>query len=135
VVGLGILRFFADDTDVMDALFGDDVYLFDPSTGIGKPARRPNGLWTGHKGPRCRRLSAVLVGAYVVPWISAKTDLKLWKNTWATLPLHCDAGGVVTIIDPKDDGSLVATAATMTTGEVLGLPPDWPGPEPAFPRN
>jgi hypothetical protein len=135
VVGLGILRPFADDTDVMDALFGDDVYIFDPSTNVGNPARRPNGLWIGPEGPRCHRLSAVLVSGYVAPWLSAKTELRLWKNPWATLPLHCDAGGVVTIIDPKDDGSLVATAATMTTGELLGLPPDWPGPEPAFPRN
>jgi hypothetical protein len=135
VVGLGILRPFADDTDVMDALFGDDVYIFDPSTNVGNPARRPNGLWTGPEGPRCHRLSAVLVSGYVAPWLSAKTELRLWKNPWATFPLHCDAGGVVTIVDPKDDGSLVATAATMSTGELLGLPRDWPGPEPAFARN
>jgi hypothetical protein len=135
VVGLGILRPFADDMDMMDALFGDDVYIFDPATNVGRPARRPNGLWIGPEGPRCQRLSAVLVTGFVAPWIAAKTELRLWKNPWATLPLRCDGGGVVTIIDPKDDGSLVATAATKTTGELFGLPPDWPGPEPAFPQE
>jgi hypothetical protein len=133
VVALGVLRAFADDTDVMDALFGNEVYLFDPSTGVGNSTRRPDGLLRGPDGPRSRRLSAVLVGAYVAPWLSAATDLKLWKNPWATFPLDCGAGGVATIIEPKDDGSLAATVATMSTGELLGLPPEWPGPEPAFP--
>lgn len=135
VVGLGILRPFADDMDMMDSLFGDSIYIFDPLTNVGGPTRRPNGLWTGPEGPRCQRLSAVLVSGFVAPWLAAKTELRLWKNPWATLPVHCDGGGTMTTVDPKDDGSLVATAATMTTGELFGLPPDWPGPEPAFPRN
>jgi hypothetical protein len=41
----------------------------------------------------------------------------------------------MTIIDPKEDGSLRAAAATISTGQLLGLPADWPGPEPAFVRN
>lgn len=135
VVALGVLRAFADDTDVMDALFGNEVYRFDPSTGVGNSARRPDGLLIGPDGPRSRRLSAVLVGAYVAPWLSAATELKLWKNSCATFPLDCGAGGVATIIEPKDDGSLAATAAIMSTGELFGLPPGWPGPEPAFPRT
>ena len=133
VVALGLLRPFADDTDMMDALFGSAVYLFDPSTGAGNSARRLDGLLIGSNGPRSRRLSAVLVGSYVAPWLSAQTELKLWKNPWAAFPLDCDAGGVVTIIEPKDDGSLSGTDATVSTGKLLGLPPDWPGPEPAFP--
>jgi hypothetical protein len=135
VVALGVLRPFVDDTDLLDALFGDDVYQFDPSTGNGKSARKPNGLVIGPMGPQSRRLSAVLVSNNVAPWSAANTRLVLWKNPWATFPLHCDAGGVVTIIDPKDDGSLRAAAATVSTGQLLGLPADWPGPEPAFVRN
>jgi hypothetical protein len=135
VVALGVLRAFADDTDVMEALFGNEVYLFDPTTGAGKLVRRRDGLWIGPDGPRTTRLSAVLVGLNVAPWLSAQTVLKLWKNPSATFPLDCDAGGVATIIEPKDDGSLAATAAIVSTGELLGLPPDWPGPEPAFARN
>jgi hypothetical protein len=135
VVALGVLRPFVDDTDLLDALFGDDVYQFDPSTGDGKSARKPNGLVIGPMGPQSRRLSAVLVSNNVAPWSAATTRLVLWKNPWATFPLHCDAGGVVTIIDPKDDGSLRAAAATVTTGQLLGLPTNWPGPEPAFVRN
>jgi hypothetical protein len=135
VVALGVLRPFADDTDVMDALFGKEVYLFDPSTGVGNSVRRPDGLLIDPAGPRSRRLSAVLVGTDVAPWLSAATSLRLWKNPWATFPLDCGAGGVATIIEPKDDGSLSATAATMSTGELFGLAPDWPGPEPPFPRK
>lgn len=135
VVALGMLRPFADDTDVMDALFGNEVYLFDPSTGAGNLARRPNGLWRGPEGPRTRRLSAVLIGAYVAPWLSAATELRLWQNPWAMFPIHCDAASVATIISPEGDGSLAATAATVSTGELFGLPADWPGPEPAFPHK
>jgi hypothetical protein len=136
VVALGVLRAFADDTDVMDALFGNEVYSFDPSTGVGSSARKPDGLLIGPDGPRSRRLSAVLVGAYVAPWLSAATELKLWKNPWAaTFPLDCGAGGAATTIELQDNGSLAATAAIMSTGELFGLPQDWPGPEPAFPRT
>jgi hypothetical protein len=135
VIALGLVRPFADDTDVMDALFGSEVYIFDPSTGVGNLVRRPDGLWRGPREPRSRRASAVLVGSFVAPWVSAQTELKLWTNPWATFPLDCDAGGVVTIIEPKDDGSLGATRATVTTGELFRLPRDWPGPEPAFPRT
>jgi hypothetical protein len=135
VVALGVLRPFVDDTDLLDALFGDDVYQFDPRTGDGKSVRKSNGLAIGPMGPQSRRLSAVVVSNNVAPWSAAKTRLALWKNPWATFPLRCDAGGVMTIIDPKDDGSLRAAAATVSTGQLLGLPADWPGPEPAFVRN
>lgn len=131
VVALGMQRPFADDTDLLDALFGDDVYQFDPSTGDGKSARKSNGLLIGQS----RRLSAVLVSKNVAPWSAAKTSLALWKNPAATFPLRCDGGGVITIIDPQDDGLLATTAATVSTGELFGLALDWPGPEPPFARN
>ena len=135
VVALGMQRPFADDTDVLDALFGDDIYIVDPSTGDGQSARRANGLLIGPSGPQSRRLSAVLVSDNIAPWTAAKTNLVLWKNPAARFPLHCDAPGCVTIIDPQDDGSLATTAATVSTGKLFGLSPDWPGPEPPFPRN
>jgi len=134
VIALGLVRPVADDTDVMDALFGSEVYAFDPSTGAGKSLRRPDGLWMGPNGPRSVRVSAVLVGSFVAPWVSAQTELKLWKNPWATFPLESAAGGVATIIEAKGDGSLRATGARVTTGELFQLSRDWPGPEPAFPR-
>jgi len=135
VVALGLLRTFADDIDIIDALFGDDVYLLDPSTGDGTSARKANGLLIGSDGPHSCRLSAVLVGKDVAPWSAARTGLALWKHPAATFPVHCDAGGVLTIIDPQDDGSFVTTPATVSTGELFGLPLDWPGPEPPFTRN
>jgi hypothetical protein len=132
VVALGILRPFVDDTDLVDTLFGDYVYLLDPSTGDGKSARRSNGLVIGPMGPQSRRLSAVLVGNDVAPWSAAETKLALWKNPWATHPIRCDAGGVLTMVEPQNDGSLATTPAAVRVGDLIGLPPDWPGPEPAF---
>jgi hypothetical protein len=88
----------------------------------------------GPSGPRSRRVSAILVGGDVAPWLSAKTHLKLWMNPWATFPLRCDVGGVTTIIERSENGAFTATAATTSTGELLGLSSDWPGPEPPFPR-
>lgn len=134
VIALGITRAFADDTDIVDALFGDDIFLFDPSTGVGRPGRRRNGLLMGPDGPRSRRVSALLVAGFVAPWLAAKIDLKLWKNPWSTFPLLCDTGDVLTTIERSDDGTLIANAATVSTGELFGLASDWPGPEPAFRR-
>ena len=135
VIALGIARAFTDDMDIVDALFGDEVFLFNPVTNAGEPVRRPNGLFMGASGPRCRRVSGILVAGYVAPWVSGDVGLKLWKNPWATHPLNCDVGGVATTIERNDSGALIATPATVRTGELLGLPPDWPGPAPAFPRR
>ena len=131
VVALGMQRPLADDMDLLDALFGDGVYQFDPSTGDGKSARKSNGLLVGHS----RRLSAVLVSNDVAPWSAAKTSLALWQSPSATLPLRCDGGGVISIIDPQEDGSLATAPAIVSTGQLFGLALDWPGPEPPFARN
>lgn len=132
---LGLARPFVDETDLVDALFGDYIYVLDASTGEGHSARRPNGLVLGAMGPQSRRLSAVLVSNNVAPWCAADTKLALWRNPWATHPINCSPAGVLTIIDPQSDGSLATTPATLCTGELLGLPPEWPGPEPAFGRR
>jgi hypothetical protein len=132
VVAIGVARIFPDDTDIAEALFGDEVYRFSPDTGDGYMDRKPNGLWLGPKGPKTRRLSAVLTGFNPAPWRTASIELTLWKNPWADHPLDCSGDGVIRVIDPSDDGSLHATPASVPPYELLGLPEDWPGPEPAF---
>src|SRR5258708_33089799 len=102
---LGVVGPVVDDTDLLDALFGDDVYQFDPSTRNRKSARKSNGLVIGPMGPQSGRLSAVLVSNNVAPWAAAKTRRVLWKNPCETLPLHCDAGDVVTNSAPRHDRS------------------------------
>jgi hypothetical protein len=132
VVALAIARQFADDTDMMDALFGSDVYLIDPVSGDGKPGRKMDGLMIGPMGPRSRRLSAVLVSDNVLPHLAARTTVALWPNPWADYPVPWDGGGVVGTVEPRDDGSLANIPATTSTGELLGLPGDWLGPEKPF---
>lgn len=135
VVALAIAREFADDTDMMDTLFGSDVYMIDPVSGDGRPGRLMDGLMIGPMGPRSRRLSAVLVSRDLLPHLAARTTLALWRNPWADYPVRWDGGGVLATVEPRDDGSLATIPATTSTGELLGLPADWPGPEKPFTRN
>jgi hypothetical protein len=125
---------FADQTDLLDALFGSDVFVIDAATGDARSARTPNGLVIGRSGPQYRRLSAVLVTTDLAPWATPRIRLACWKSPRARFPLDCDGGGVVSMVDPQGDGSLAVTPATSTVGDLLGLPADWPGPEEPFPR-
>jgi hypothetical protein len=52
MVARGVLRTFADDTDVIDARFGNEVYVIEPSVDEGRMGRKSNGIWWGQGGPR-----------------------------------------------------------------------------------
>lgn len=135
VVALGVGRHFVDDTDVFGALLGDEVYKFvrdDPSSGY--LTRTPNGVWCGTSGPRGQRLSAVIAGQVAQPWsvVEATGKLKMWINPWAQRPLEAR----VRSLDSYEPGNneFQLRPADQLAVDVLGLPAEWPGPEPSFLR-
>jgi hypothetical protein len=132
ILALGLFRMFVDDTDVMDALYGDAVLLIDPNTGDHTPYRKPNGVWIGPNGPRREQLSAVVTCENPEAWRAAKLEPHLWVNPWAAEPLQCEPPYMaVSKID--ESGFVGKDASSAPLRDLLELSENWPGPEPPFP--
>jgi hypothetical protein len=122
---------FVDDRDVTNALFGSESMRVDIQTGATRLARNPDGVWVGKAGAAGRRISAVLMGVGVLPHSAATT----WPHLWH----HYDPHRVLTADLPFAavrvvGDQLAFSEVSRTADETFGLPADWPGPEPAFPR-
>src|SRR5512132_3139931 len=64
VIAVNANVFHLDQSDIMQALFGQEQFLFDPHEPDREPRmqRAPNGFWHGPKGPRYARVAGVLIG-------------------------------------------------------------------------
>lgn len=125
---------FTDEEDVMEALFGSEAVTFHENEPVSTRAiRRPDGLWTGPRGPRATRVSGVLAGLGTMPWTCARNSPRLWRNPFARHPVaefpHFHRASVTAAgkIDLKD--------SAVPPSILFRLPPEWPGPEPPFPRG
>jgi hypothetical protein len=87
VNGVGMFHF---KSNIPDALFGQPAVTIHLETRKASSNRHPNGLWFGPKGPRYRRVSAVLFVEHLTPWSIADCHLELWHNPWADKPLDAD---------------------------------------------
>lgn len=124
---------FLEDTDVEQALFGSHAFSFDLERGgQARPIRQPDGFWHGEHGPRAQGVSAVLVGAGVLPWTCPNRWPNLWLNPWARHPVR--GVKVFPTRSVAEDGLLQYAESSRKPHEILELPPEWPGPEPAFPE-
>jgi hypothetical protein len=132
VLALGVLRPFADDTDLMDAFYGDSVLWFEPDTGKTNWERKPNGVWIGPGGPRRRQLSAVVVCDRPEPSNTAKLAPSLWLNPWADVPLQCEPPQM-SVWKLHEGGAVEKHEPHETLRHLLDLPAEWPGPEPPYP--
>lgn len=125
---------FTDEEDVTEALFGTEAVVFrEGEPGSARTIRRPDGLWTGPSGPRATRVSAVLAGLGTMPWTCARNSPRLWRNPFASHP--------VADLPPFHRGSVTATGridvkdSAVPPSALFHLSPEWPGPEPPFPRG
>lgn len=130
VVALSMGRAFVDDTDLLDALFGDEVVHVHRETMETELGRAHNGLWLGARGPKARGLSAVLAAKGVSPWSLGGAQLKLWVNPWAARPVDL-AVPCIGAVTPRDT-SIERRDAAESVLSWLNLPADWPGPEQPF---
>ena len=80
-----------DETDLSNALFGDEVFTLswgpDLKIGAPVPSRKPNGFWLGPNGPQNRRVSAIVVFVEILPWSVAASTPVIYHNPWAEHPL------------------------------------------------
>ncbi len=126
VIAANVLSPTADAEDIEDSIFGDQVYTVQvtPSgPGAGKPGRKSNGVWTGEKGPRYTRNSAILVAEQLSPWRIANAPIRLFHNPWAKRPYE----SVLTRLPQwrlKNNQRHLING--MSLHEVFGLSSGWP---------
>jgi len=129
-----LMSAFMENEDIEQALLGRmawEIDVDDP-TG-GRWIRQRNGFWLRGAQPRGTRVSGVLTGTNIMPWTVAKTWLRLWPNPWATSPLHVEFGFPRGVANTR--GRVSYEDVPGLPGAVLGLSPDWPGPERPFEGN
>lgn len=111
--------------DLKSTLFGD-VNLVVPRN-PAEPVRyehKFNGYWRPGPDPRGTRMSAVLFGDTMRPWVVADRLPELWLNPWATNPLHHTEPFATATVDQHVN--LLRTSASITPAELFDLPPAWP---------
>ena len=125
-----------DADDVEQVLYGLVVmqyYVNFPDAPAPEPprwVRQRDGVWCGPKGPRAGRVSGVLAMRTVQPWTVLRHSPRLWLNPSAEHPLPSDFG---LPLGRLGDGRNPQTIdRPLDLANLLGLPSDWPGPEPAY---
>lgn len=126
VVAVNVGRFDLDRIDEMNALFGQESYVFSCGdlTSTPRMMRQRDGVWHGVHGPQYRRISAVLVAKQIEPWTIAKSNVTLYLNPWAEHPLF----GPLHELDralPEDSGKMRWVAGRHPR-EILDLAEGWP---------
>lgn len=129
VIALMAINGFVGDTEFIDALFGSQSVRIEIATGATTVMRSPDGFWVGRRGPASKKASAVLSGVSVLPTNCATSPLRLWHHFTPDRELTVDLPFAKARIAGHE---LVLADAAREPHELLGLPADWPGPEPLF---
>ena len=131
VVAVLAMSMSVDRESVEEVLFGREALQYsvdDPDD--SRWIRQRNGVWMGPRGPVSRAVSAVAASSRLRPWTCAHELPDLWLNPWSDDPLQCDLPFAVGTTN--DDGQTTYGQARADASAILGLPDDWPGPEPPF---
>jgi hypothetical protein len=120
---------FADHSDVMDALFGQEqltlTYALDNPGEIidTEMTRAPDGAWVSKSRPRYTRVSAVLIGFRISPWGLPQSAIRLYQNPWAKKPLARELIEVSQAVPESGEMKLIEG---VSINKVLDLPQAWP---------
>lgn len=109
--------------EVMQALFGGEVWFSTPDNPNLRMRRNPDGALKGRGGPVCRRVSGVVVAPMLTPWSIGKAVLAVYPNPWATAPL----GELLKELPgyrPIDQK--MEPYEGLGPDEIFGLPESWP---------
>lgn len=116
----------ADSTDVMEALFGTERWMFSPLT---RPPNRPivrrapDGAWNGPTGHHNRRVSAVFLVSALLPWTVATVVPVIYCNPWARYPVE---GLPESIVQLRLLDQQMVCRGGWPVHKLLGLPQGWP---------
>lgn len=125
VVAVNVDAFSLDRIDEMQALFGQEKYVFNSSNRNAQPEMRraPNGAWHGRKGPQYTRVSGAWLFGALNPWNILSRKNTLYFNPWSTLklPEFLEQLNHASVAEDK-----MKWVVGASLGEILGLPESWP---------
>ena len=125
VVAVNVNAFFLDRIDEMEALFGQEEYIFNRFNQNAQPEMRraPNGAWHGRAGPEYTRVSGAWLFGALNPWNIISRKNTLYFNPWSALKLP-------EFLKTLNHASAVENKMKWVDGsslkEILGLPKFWP---------
>jgi len=125
IVAVNVDAVSLDRIDEMQALFGQEEYVFNRTNPNGHPEMRraPNGAWFGPKGPQYTRVSGAWIFGGVNPWNIVTRKNTLYFNPWAQLPNPASLQ-IVNHAMAKNEKIEWVEGEMLST--VLRLSEDWP---------
>jgi hypothetical protein len=125
IVAVNVDGHSLDRIDEMQALFGQEEYVFNRANPGGHPEMRraSNGAWFGPKGPQYTRVSGAWVFGGMNPWNMVTRKNTLYLNPWSKFPAP-DTLRTVNHAVPIDDK--MEWVEGMSLSSLLGLPESWP---------
>ena len=125
VIAVNVDGFSLDRIDEMQALFGQEEFVFNRANPHGQPdmRRARNGAWNGPKGPQYTRVSAAWLFGEISPWNLASPINTLYLNPWAQIPLPMNLGNVNHAFVNGDEMEWFEAA---NLADLIGVPESWP---------
>ena len=122
VIALNVTKSFNPDRIAeMNALFGDEQFLFGPKSAPPQVERKRNGFWIGPQGIQNTRVSAVLICS-VHPSNVHNAPACLYHNPWSKHPLR---GSFSRLPSAAIDENGITWHRGVSFGELLGLEAGW----------
>ncbi len=123
IVAVNIDAFSLDRIDEMQALFGEEEYVFSHSNSNAQSGRAPNGAWHSRKGPQYTRVSGAWLFGALNPWNILSRKNTVYFNPWSALKLP-------TLLEQLNHASVFEDKMRWVDGyslaEILGLHESWP---------
>jgi len=115
-----------DDIDVMEALFGQEVFVHsfgvtDSNDWVMK--RKTNGVWRGPSGSRYTRVSGILLFVHLHPGTVVRSNVRLIRNPWASLPYSSVLCALPQWIVRNNR---MVWQPGLSLAQILELDPSWP---------
>jgi hypothetical protein len=134
VLALNCVGSFPEDEDIAAALYGSIAVQYVPDApGSSKTVRLRDGAWIDEQGPRGRRVSAVLSAVQLHSHTAVKVAPQLWHHPRAQVSLN--VGWPFSEWRCSEQGLIASQRREVDMATLLGLPPEWPGPERPFERR
>jgi hypothetical protein len=125
IVAVNVDSGFLESIDEMQALFGQEEFVFSRTNPDAEPKMRraPNGAWSGPNGPQYTRVSGVWIFDSINPWNIASRKNTLYVNPWTLLPIP---ESLLVINHAMVNNEIMEWSEGERLSTVLGLSEDWP---------
>jgi hypothetical protein len=127
VLAVNLSRFYIDEIEIEQALFGQEQFSLSPDdddpNAEFEMVRAQNGVWMSPSGPRYQRISAVLVIPELEPRSMAVRSARLYHNPWAYRRF---VGPICSLPQCVVEDHKLKYLSGTEAREILGLPVGWP---------